>query len=290
MGLFATEAFRGDILVSLKPAGQRRPMDEIFDDLRKEIKHQTPDLKTEFLPLIVDQIDDLEGAISPVEIKVFGPDPVKLRELATKVGEIAEAAGVEDVNSHVHLGNPDILVRPKSSAMARAGLTGQEVESQLRTALYGQVASTLPEQDRITAIRVRYPDAVRYDKQQLPRLPISLPGAGPIAPTQGSAASGEAAPAGTDFVLLGNVALIEEARSPQRTAAGEPAAGDRGHRRTRRARSGKPPPRVGREAGRNCSSRRAIGGSLPAPSAPSRSRSPVCWRSWCRPRLSCSSF
>ena len=42
LGFFATEAYTGDILVSLKPAGQRRPMEEIFDALREELEGRGP--------------------------------------------------------------------------------------------------------------------------------------------------------------------------------------------------------------------------------------------------------
>ena len=59
LGFFATEPFTGDILVSLKPPGQRRPMDEIFDDLRKRLEGEVPELETEFVPLVQDQINDL---------------------------------------------------------------------------------------------------------------------------------------------------------------------------------------------------------------------------------------
>ena len=52
LGFFATESFTGDILVSLKPSGQRRPMDEIFDALREELKASVPELETEFVPLV----------------------------------------------------------------------------------------------------------------------------------------------------------------------------------------------------------------------------------------------
>ena len=39
---------------------------------------------------------------APIEVKVFGPDFVKLRELAGQVGEIVEKVeGVEDMNAHV---------------------------------------------------------------------------------------------------------------------------------------------------------------------------------------------
>ena len=88
MGFFATESYTGDILVSLKPSGQRRPMNELFDALRDELKEKVPELETEFVPLVLDQIGDLAGVEQPIEVKVFGPEPATLRELAAKVGEI----------------------------------------------------------------------------------------------------------------------------------------------------------------------------------------------------------
>ena len=78
--------YTGDILVSLKPAGQRRPAEEIFEALREELEDEVPELETEFVPLVQDQINDLAGVDSPIEVKVFGPDFAKLRELAEQVG------------------------------------------------------------------------------------------------------------------------------------------------------------------------------------------------------------
>ena len=112
-GLFVTESFRGDILISLKPPGQRRPMNEIFDSLRGEISQAAPELTNlDLLPLIQDQLNDLAGLERTVEIKVFGPDPVVLRQLAEKVAAEADAMKLDEVNAHVHLGNPDLVVRP----------------------------------------------------------------------------------------------------------------------------------------------------------------------------------
>ena len=203
LGFFATEAYTGDILVSLKPTGQRRPAEEIFDALREEIEEAVPELETEFVPLVLDQINDLAGVDSPIEVKVFGPDVAKLRELAEEVGKAVETVkGPTDVNSNVLLGNPDIVIRPDSVQTARVGLTEQDVESQLNAALYGQVASTIPEQDRMTKIRVRYPDRIRFARERLSQLPINLPAA-------------SAAPsAGLGFVPLGQLASIREVRSP----------------------------------------------------------------------------
>ena len=207
LGLFATESYTGDILVSLKPPGTRRPMDAIIEELEEELAEKVPELEEiEFVPLIQDQIDDLAGVSSPIEVNVFGPDVAKLRELAEQVAKVVEDAGGLEVNANVHLGNPDIVVRPDSVQTARVGLTEMDVESQLNAALYGQVASTLPEEDRLTNIRVRYPDHVRFNTDLLAQLPIGLP---PAATTTTPGRT-----TGPPFVPLGQVASITYSRSP----------------------------------------------------------------------------
>jgi CzcA family heavy metal efflux pump len=210
LGFFATEPYTGDILVSLKPTGERRPATELFDALREQLKSEVPELETEFVPLVQDQINDLAGVDNPIEVKVFGPDFATLRTLAEQVGKVVEEVpGAADVNAHVYLGNPDIVVRPDSVQTARVGLTEMDVESQLNAALYGQVASTVPEQDRMTKIRVRYPDRVRYDHDHLALLPISLAMATPA--THGASL---VTAAGLGFVPLGQLATIRTVRSP----------------------------------------------------------------------------
>jgi CzcA family heavy metal efflux pump len=221
LGLFATEPHRGDILVSLKPPGERERMQEVMDDIEKEIKKNVPELadKLELVPLVRDQINDLSGVNKPVEIKIFGPDFNVLRELAEKAGDIlTKTPGTKEINTNVELGNPDIVVRTKSAEAARLGLTQMDVESQLNAALYGQVATTLPEQDRMTKIRVRYPNAVRYDRKDLGKLPISILGTAPTGAPGGPATSGAASatgamPGGLSFVLLEDIASIELKRT-----------------------------------------------------------------------------
>ena len=205
-GIYATEAYRGDIEVVLKP-GKRRSMDAIFDALKDELKSKVPEVRIKLHPLIHDQIDDLNGIESPVEVKIFGSDLAKLRELAEPIGELVEKAGGEEVDTRTRLGNPDLVVRPDRMVLARLGLTQQDVENQLNAALYGQIAATLPERDRITDIRVRYPDGVRFDRERLAQLPIALPPA-----AGGRTMVGGIAPPG--FVFLSQVAAIELRRSP----------------------------------------------------------------------------
>lgn len=208
-GLFVTESCRGDILVSLKARGERRSMDEIKSLLDQQIHEVAPEMiNLELTALIQDQLNDLAGLERPIEIKVFGPDPVVLRQLAIKVADVANSLHLTEVNAHAQLGNPDLVVRPDSVETARLGLTVQDVENQLSAALYGQLAGTISEQDRLTNIRVRYPDAVRYDRDRLEQLPISLPSGGGEAKIRSIGAA--TAPS---VVPLGQLASIELVRS-----------------------------------------------------------------------------
>jgi len=214
-GLFVTESFRGDILVSLKPQRERRSMSEIKALIDKQIHEVAPEMiSLELTALIQDQMNDLVGLERPIEIKVFGPDPMVLRQLAIKVADVAESLHLAEVNAHAQLGNPDLVVRPDGVETARLGLTVQDVENQLSAALYGQLAGTITEQDRLTSIRVRYPDAVRYDRDRLQQLPISLP-SGAEGKTKSSSNAGRMlrAVSAPSVVPLSQLASIEIVRS-----------------------------------------------------------------------------
>jgi CzcA family heavy metal efflux pump len=209
LGFFATEPYTGDVLICLKPPGKRRSMALVIEAIRDDLKREVPELPTEFTPTIQNQINNLTGAESPIEIKVFGSEQSTLRRLATDVGKVLETIpGLVDINTNVFLGNPDIVVRPDSVETGRVGLSVMDVENQLNAALYGQVASTLPEQDRMTNIRVRYPDRVRFDRDRISQIPISL------LPAAQSSAGGTASSPSIGFVPLDQLASIQHIRSP----------------------------------------------------------------------------
>ena len=98
LGLFATQQNKGDILVRLKPPGERRPADEIINDLRDKLKEAAPRLDIEFVQLLQDMLGDLEGAPTPIEVKVFGDDPEVLADISEQVERCSKACkGVVDL-------------------------------------------------------------------------------------------------------------------------------------------------------------------------------------------------
>jgi multidrug efflux pump subunit AcrB len=138
-------------------------MDEIEDEIKDKFgEHQ---LKPDLVQIMADELNDLSGANKAIEVKIFGPDHAKLREVAKKLGEEFEkkgkGRGIKEVSA-VMQGNPDLMVKVDGVWAAR-GVTAQDVERQLTAIYLGQVATQIQESaTRITDVRVRYPDWARF--------------------------------------------------------------------------------------------------------------------------------
>ena len=168
LGLFATQQNKGDIVVRLKARGERqRASDAIIQDLRARIAEAVAGFDVEFVQLLQDMIGDLNGNPEPIEVKVFGDDQQTLERLAEQIEPVLhEVRGVVDVVG-VQKGNPDVTWTIDPVAAGRLGLTVAAVAEQLQAAGLGEIATELQLPDRTIPVRVRYPDAVRFDPRRL---------------------------------------------------------------------------------------------------------------------------
>jgi CzcA family heavy metal efflux pump len=173
LGLFATLPNKGDLVVRLKPRGQRdRSADAIIDEMREKIHEAVPSMDVEFVQLLQDMIGDLEGNPTPIEVKVFGDDQAKLEDLAEQVEEkIKDIKGVVDLVG-VEKSNPEVTWEIDPVAAGRLGLTVTQVADQLSAAWLGEVPTELRLLDRTIPVRVRYPDTVRFDPVRLAQTTI----------------------------------------------------------------------------------------------------------------------
>lgn len=172
LGLFATQQNKGDILVRLKPAGQRRSSDEIINDLREKLEAAAPQMEIEFIQLLQDMLGDLEGTPTPIEVKIFGDDPDVLASLADRVQDtLGKVRGVVDIVG-VQRGNPETTWNIDAAAAGRLGLSIAQASGQLSDAWLGKVATDLRLADRTIPVRVRYPDGYRLDPAQMAQTPI----------------------------------------------------------------------------------------------------------------------
>jgi CzcA family heavy metal efflux pump len=169
LGLFATAQNSGDIVVRLKPRSERqRSSAEVINDIRDRIHSATPLVDVEFVQLLQDMLGDLEGNPEPIEVKIFGDDPDRLATLAAPVEEmVSHVNGVVDVVGP-RAGNPEVTWTIDPVAAGRYGLTVQQVADQMAGNWLGDVATTLRLPDRTVPVRVRLPDAYRFDPKQFP--------------------------------------------------------------------------------------------------------------------------
>jgi CzcA family heavy metal efflux pump len=168
LGMFATQLNSGDVLVRLKPRGQRsRDAEEIISDLRGQLTEAVPDTEIEFVQLLQDMLGDLEGNPTPIEVKIFGDDQARLNALSEQVETgLGKVTGVVDIVG-LQEGGVESTWTVDAAAAARIGLTVEQVAAQLSNAWLGVMSSDLRLNDRAIPVRVRFPDAQRFDPERL---------------------------------------------------------------------------------------------------------------------------
>jgi CzcA family heavy metal efflux pump len=177
LGLFATEQNTGDINARLKPEGQRdRSIFEVIDEVRTKVETAVPRLRVEFVQILSDVINDLAGASSPIEIKMFGADLEQLEAYAEKLEpKMSKIDGIEDYFNGVSEASAELQMTINLAEANRAGITPQQVAEEVGGALLGEPAGDIRLDDRSVAVRVRAPDSVRFDPRLLGAIPVFSP-------------------------------------------------------------------------------------------------------------------
>ncbi|MEO7217479.1 MAG: efflux RND transporter permease subunit [Gemmatimonadaceae bacterium] len=174
LGLFATQQNVGDMVARLVPQSKRsRTIFEVMDDVRGRITTAVPRLHIEFVQILSDVINDLAGAARPVEIKLFGDNLDQLEAYARKLSDpLGKVAGVQDLFNGVSEPSAEMLLHVGSAESARVGLTPTGVGDVVQGALMGVPAGEVRASDRAIGVRVRAPDAIRFDANRLGELPL----------------------------------------------------------------------------------------------------------------------
>jgi CzcA family heavy metal efflux pump len=174
----ATEVSRGDIMVRLKPRSDRdRSIDEVISGARERVEHEVPEARVEFVQVLQDVLNDLSGTPRPIEVKLYGDDYAALRAQATDAAaRIRDVPGLVDLYPGFEGDAPELRFHVDPGRAARLGLTAADISAELDAALRGVVASTIRRADRAIGVRVRYPDAIRFDRAEVGKLPLVTAG------------------------------------------------------------------------------------------------------------------
>ncbi|PYO65990.1 MAG: AcrB/AcrD/AcrF family protein [Gemmatimonadetes bacterium] len=174
LGLFATAQNSGDIVARLAPRSRRsRDIFEVMDEVRSSVSAAAPRLHIEFVQILSDVINDLAGAAKPVEIKLFGERLDTLEAYARSLApDLEKVGGLEDLFNGVSEPSAELLMKVNEAEADRIGLTPADVGDAVGAALLGVPAGEVRAEDRPVAVRVRAPDAVRFDPLRLKALPV----------------------------------------------------------------------------------------------------------------------
>ncbi|PYS80720.1 MAG: AcrB/AcrD/AcrF family protein, partial [Acidobacteria bacterium] len=172
LGLFVTEPNRGDFAVKLKP-GHKRDTEDVISELRKKIEKSEPVLEIEFVGILPDVIGDLQGAPEPIEIKLYSEDASALESKADEVeSAIKKIEGVVDTKNGVVVSGPAITFKIDPQRAAKLGVQADDVAKTATTAMTGDAASSILQQDRLIKVRVVFPPDLRTSLDKIRALQV----------------------------------------------------------------------------------------------------------------------
>jgi cobalt-zinc-cadmium resistance protein CzcA len=156
LGFFITEPNRGDYLINLRPRAERRPVEEVINELRRRIKQVEPAMHVDFGQFIEDNLGDLTGGEpQPIDIKIFGSDPAVLERKAKQITSIlSHVRGTADAFDGITIAGPALNIQVKPDAAARYGLTTQDIHAAVEPAILGTVVDKIRVGDRMYDMRL----------------------------------------------------------------------------------------------------------------------------------------
>ncbi|HSS02886.1 MAG TPA: efflux RND transporter permease subunit, partial [Kofleriaceae bacterium] len=170
----ATMQSRGDIMVRLVPRGRRDEIRAVIDRVRDELHGKVPEARFEYVQVLQDVLNDLQGSPAPIEVRVLGDDPRALEAYAEQAGErLEKLPELVDVFDGREGQTPILDARSIHAQLARLGTDPQAVGSDLQIALAGREVAQVLLPERTLGVRLRYPDEIRYSAEALARSPIA---------------------------------------------------------------------------------------------------------------------
>jgi cobalt-zinc-cadmium resistance protein CzcA len=167
-----------EILADLKPKETWSFTDKeaLISSMSQKI-HSIPGIPTNFSQVIQDNVEEaLSGVKGEISVKIFGPDLSILEDKADQVVTVLNTIrGATDVAAIRISGNSELDITPNRSKLARYGITVNDVNSTVQTALAGNAANTFYDGDRRFDVTLRLDQPFRDAVDDIDELPISLP-------------------------------------------------------------------------------------------------------------------
>jgi len=136
-----------------------------------------PGIELTVSQVIEDNVNEaVSGIKSELSVKIFGHEPAVLQSLADRVAAvIAGVPGAADVAAERLAGQPQVQISVDRGAVARSGLTVDDVQAVVETALGGAVATQVLEGERTFDLVVKMAPSSVSDLDAIRALPVLGP-------------------------------------------------------------------------------------------------------------------
>ena len=172
MGLYQTDNF----LITIPREQWTRSLAEFQDELRRKLE-QFEGIDFAFTQPIDMRVSEmLTGVRAAMAIKVYGDDIDTLESLSAQIEtSLTAIPGAVDIFRSRLSGQNYLQIDLKSAVMARYGINAEDVNRAIETAVAGQVVTEVIEDNRRTAVLLRFPENSRNSPKAIGKLLIETP-------------------------------------------------------------------------------------------------------------------
>jgi cobalt-zinc-cadmium resistance protein CzcA len=180
-GTDPTGFFNAEFFVGLKPysewRGPIRTKPQLIAAIDQKL-HSFPGISFDYTQPAEDAVDEAEtGLKSALAVKIFGPDLGTLEAKGKAIKAVLEhVRGITDVTLVRELGQPSLSIRIDRAKTARYGINVDDINALIQTAIGGDVATQVVQQEKEFDLVVRLQGQYRNDPVAIGNILVATPG------------------------------------------------------------------------------------------------------------------
>jgi cobalt-zinc-cadmium resistance protein CzcA len=179
-GTDPTGFFNVEFYVGLKPYAQWDGAYRTKPGLIEAINHKLeafPGITFNYTQPAEDAVDEAEtGLKSALAVKVFGANLDTLEKKGKAIKQVLQQVrGITDVTLVQELGQPSLSIAIDRARIARYGLNVADINSLIQTAIGGDVATQVVQQEKEFDLVVRLEERYRESAEEIGNIPVATP-------------------------------------------------------------------------------------------------------------------
>jgi cobalt-zinc-cadmium resistance protein CzcA len=180
-GTDATGFFNAEFFVALKPYSQWTGPYKNKAGLIKAIDKKLqafPGITFNYTQPAEDAVDEAEtGLKSALAVKVFGGDLNTLQQKGKAIKQVLQQVrGIHNVTLVQELGQPSLAIKINRDAISRYGVNVSDINALIQTAIGGDVATAVVQQEKQFDLVVRLDEKYRNNPEEIGNILVATPG------------------------------------------------------------------------------------------------------------------